>query len=311
MSNAPAILLLGAAGQVGFELHRALLALGPVTAATRDGRLPGGQSCRVADLGDPGALAGLLREVAPAIVVNAAAYTAVDRAESERVLAFRVNAEAPAALARAAAECGALLVHYSTDYVFDGRSDRPWREDDPVAPLGVYGESKLAGERAVREAGGAHLILRTAWVYAARGRNFLNTMLRLAAEREVLGVVDDQIGAPTSARLIAAATLHCLERWRFANARDRARMQGLFHLAAAGRTSWHGFAQAIFEGALAAGLLERSPRLEAIPSSAYPSAARRPAHSVLDTAKLAETFAIHLPDWRAGLELTLAELAAR
>jgi dTDP-4-dehydrorhamnose reductase len=311
MTNPPDILLLGAAGQIGFELHRALQVLGTVTAATRNGRLPGGQSCLRADFTDPAALEALVRERRPGIVVNAAAYTAVDKAESERERTFRVNAEAPAALATAASAVGALLVHYSTDYVFDGSGTRPWREDDPTAPLGVYGESKLAGELAVRQCDAAHMVFRTAWVYAARGHNFLRTMLRLGAERDVLRVVDDQHGAPSSARMVAVATLHCLERWLFANVQDRARMQGVFHLSAAGSTTWHGFATAIFKGAVGAGLLERAPRVDAVPGSEYPTPARRPAHSVLDTAKLTETFSIHLPDWRVGLDLTLAELASR
>jgi dTDP-4-dehydrorhamnose reductase len=311
MTTQPDILLLGAAGQVGFELHRALQALGTVTPATRDGTLPGGQSCRRADLADAPALTALVHELKPSIIVNAAAYTAVDKAESERELVFRINAEAPGVLAQAATEVGALLVHYSTDYVFDGSSTRPWREDDAVGPLGVYGESKLAGEREVSGSPGAHMVLRTAWVYAARGHNFLKTMLKLGADRDRLRVVDDQHGAPTSARLIAATTLHCLNRWLFANAQDRARMQGVFHLAAASSTTWYGYARAIFEGAVRAGILERAPRIEAIASSDYPTPARRPAHSVLDTAKLAETFSIHLPDWRVGLDLTLSELATR
>ncbi len=311
MTTQPDILLLGAAGQVGFELHRALQALGTVTPATRSGALPSGQACLQVDLSDPATLVTLVRDLKPGIIVNAAAYTAVDRAESERELAFAVNAEAPRVLAELATAADALLVHYSTDYVFDGSSARPWREDDPVGPLGVYGESKLAGESAVLESEGSHLILRTAWVYAARGNNFLKTMLKAGAARDTLRVVDDQHGAPTSARLIAATTLHCLDRWLFANAQDRARMQGVFHLAAAGNTTWHGFAEAIFEGAVRAGLLARAPRVEAIPGSEYPTPAMRPAHSVLDTAKLAETFSIHLPDWRVGLDLTLGELASR
>jgi dTDP-4-dehydrorhamnose reductase len=311
MTTQPDILLLGAAGQLGFELHRALQALGTVTPATRSGVLPSGQACLQVDLADPAKLVSLVRGLKPGIIVNAAAYTAVDRAESERELAFGINAEAPRVLASLATEGDALLVHYSTDYVFDGSSTRRWREDDAVGPLGVYGESKLAGERAIQQQQGAYLILRTAWVYAARGHNFLKTMLRVGAERDGLRVVDDQHGAPTSARLIAATTLHCLDRWLCANAQDRARMQGVFHLAAAGETTWHGFAKAIFEGAVRAGLIARAPRVEAIPGSEYPTPARRPAHSVLDTAKLAETFSIHLPDWRVGLDLTLGELASR
>ena len=208
------LLLLGAGGQVGFELQRALAPLGEVVAATRDGRLPGGASCTRMDLADADALEALLRAIEPDAVVNAAAYTAVDRAEDEPELAHRINADVPARLAAWCATRGALLLHYSTDYVFDGKGTRPYREDDPVAPLGVYGCSKLAGEDAIRASGALHLIFRTAWVYAARGQNFLRTMLRLAHERDVLRVVSDQHGAPTPARWIAAASTLALQQCR-------------------------------------------------------------------------------------------------
>ena len=298
-------LLLGANGQVGFELHRGLEALGEVIPATRDGLLPGGGVARVADLSDLAALVALLDDIKPDVIVNAAAYTAVDRAESEPELAHAINAAAPAALARWCAARGGKLVHYSTDYVFDGRSDRPWREDDATAPLGVYGRSKRDGETGIELSGCEHLILRTAWVYAARGHNFLRTMMRLAGERDHLRVVSDQIGSPTPARWIAAVTVALLARWQ-AGAPWPA---GIVHLTSSGQTSWHGFAEAIFSAAVDAGLLERAPQVEAILTSAYPTPAQRPAHSCLDTFALRTRFGVSLPDWRVGVSQTLAELA--
>lgn len=291
------ILLLGGNGQVGRALRRALPALGEVLVATRDGA--GGELA--ADFDAPQALPGLVARIAPDVVVNAAAHTAVDRAEAEPEAAFRANAEAPAALARGCAATGALLVHYSTDYVFDGGSARPYREDDATAPLGVYGASKLAGEEAIRASGARHAILRTAWVYAAHGRNLLRTMLRLAAEREELRVVADQVGAPTPAAWIAEATGQLL--------RHGVPASGTWHLAAAGETSWHGFAQAIMDEALAAGLLARRPRVLPIATAEYPTPARRPAYSVLDTARLRAEFGIVPPAWRDGLRATVRELA--
>lgn len=289
--------MLGGNGQVGRMLRRVLPALGEVIVATRDGAA----ADVAADLDQPQALPALVRQIAPDVVVNAAAYTAVDRAESEPEAAFRANAEAPAALARRCATTGALLVHYSTDYVFDGRSARPYREDDATAPLGVYGMSKRAGEEAIRASGARHMILRTAWVYAAHGHNFLRTMLRLAGEREELRVVADQVGAPTPAAWIAEATGQLL--------RQGAQASGTWHLTAAGETSWHGFAQAIMDEAQAAGLLTRRPRVLPITTAEYPTAARRPAYSVLDTAKLQQDFGIAPPAWRDGLRATVRELA--
>lgn len=290
------ILLLGGNGQVGRALRRTLPALGEVVVATRDGT--GGELA--ADFDAPQALPGLVARIAPDVVVNAAAHTAVDRAEAEPGAAFRANAEAPTALARGCAATGALLVHYSTDYVFDGGSARPYREDDATAPLGVYGASKLAGEEGIRASGARHAILRTAWVYAAHGRNFLRTMLQLAAEREELRVVADQVGAPTPAAWIAEATGQLL--------RQGVPASGTWHLAAAGETSWHGFAQAIMDEALAAGLLARRPRVLPIATAEYPTPARRPAYSVLDTARLRAEFGIVLPAWRDGLRATVREL---
>lgn len=291
------ILLFGANGQVGHALRASLAPLGEVVCTTRSGQLEGGVSCEVADFDDPASLPALVARIAPDVVVNAAAYTAVDRAEQEPGAAFRANAEAPGAIAAACARRGALLVHYSTDYVFDGTATRPYREDDPTAPLGVYGASKLAGEDAVRGSGARHMVFRTAWVYAGHGRNFLRTMLRLAAERDELRVVADQVGTPTSARLIAEVTAAAL--------RSRVAESGLWHLTAAGRTSWHGFAQAIVDHAHARGILASPPRVTPITTAEFPTPARRPAWSCLDTSELESTFEIVLPAWQAELGETL------
>ena len=293
------VLLLGADGQLGTELRRSLAPLGDVVAATRDGTLGDGR-CEQADFSEPGTLPALVARVAPDVVVNAAAHTAVDRAEQERELSFRINAEAPAALAAACRDRGARFVHYSTDYVFDGRGTRPYREDDPTAPLGVYGESKLAGEDAVRSSGVDAMIFRTAWVYASHSHNFLRTMLRVGAERDELRVVGDQLGTPTPAALIADVTAHAL---RHAPTRN-----GTWHLTPTGHTSWHGFAEAIFAGAVARGLLPCGPIVQAITTADYPTPAARPAYSVLDTSRLQRDFDIALPDWRDGLERVLDEM---
>ena len=291
------ILLLGGNGQVGRELRRSLPVLGDVRVATRDGV----DADLAADFAAPDALAALVREVAPDAVVNAGGYTAVDAAETDADAAFRINAEAPAAIARACAKTGALLLHYSTAYVFDGSASRPYREDDATAPLGVYGASKLAGEDAIRNSGARHAILRTAWVYAAHGKNFLRTMLRLAADRDELRVVADQIGAPTPAAWIADASTEVL--------RHGVAEPGTWHLVADGTTSWHGFAEAIMAQAQALGLLAKAPRVLPIGTADYPTPAKRPAYSVLDTAKLRRDFGIAPPDWRDGLQATLRELA--
>lgn len=296
------LLLLGANGQVGHALRGELAPLGEVVCTTRGGMLPDGSACERADFDEPASLPALVARIAPDVVVNAAAYTAVDRAEADRDAAYRANAEAPAALADACARRGALLVHYSTDYVFDGSGTRPWREDDPTAPLGVYGASKLAGEEAVRGSGARHMVFRTAWVYGARGHNFLRTMLRLGAERDELRVVADQAGTPTPARLIARTTAQAL--------RAAPDAVGLWHLTATGSTSWHGFAEAIFAGAAARGLLPKAPRVVGIPTTDYPTPARRPAWSCLDTTALSDRFGVVLPSWQDGLEGVLDELAA-
>lgn len=295
------ILLLGANGQVGFELQRALAQLGELVMTTRTGELPDGRRCEALDLYDGAALTPLLERARPDMVVNAAAYTAVDRAEDEPELAFRANAGFPGEIARYCAERDARLVHYSTDYVFDGTSTSPYRESDTPAPLGVYGASKLAGEQAIRESGARHLILRTAWVYATRGHNFLRTMLRLGAERGELRVVADQRGTPTPAWLVADVTAALLSRAEPPS--------GIRHLTATGETSRHGFAEAIFEEASARGLIERCPHVVAIGSAEHPARARRPAYSVLDTGVLSRELGHALPDWRAALSSTLARLS--
>jgi dTDP-4-dehydrorhamnose reductase len=297
------ILLFGGNGQVGHELRRSLAPLGDVVATTRSGRFEDGSACETADFDLPDALPALIERIAPDIVVNAAAYTAVDRAEDEADAAFRANAQAPRVIAQACAARDALLVHYSTDYVFDGTSTRPYREDDPTAPLGVYGASKLAGEDAIRASGARHMIFRTAWVYAAHGRNFLRTMLRLAAERDELRVVADQVGSPTPAPMIADVTAAILQRPSPAT--------GLWHLTSTGGTSWHGFAEAIVERAHAMGLLAKRPAVVPIGTADFPTRAARPAYSRLDTSRLVAEFScVQLPSWQQGLENVLTELAS-
>ena len=293
-------LLFAGNGQLGQELLRALAPLGEIVATTRSGTLADGTPCETADFNQPESLSALLDRVQPSIVVNAAAYTAVDRAEEERDAAFRANAEAPGVIARWCAAAGVPLVHYSTDYVFDGQGTRPYREGDASAPLGVYGASKLAGEEAIREAGGRHLIFRTAWVYASHSANFLRTMLRVGAERDVLRVVADQVGTPTPAALIAEVTAQALQH--------PAQLSGTWHLTANGETSWHGFAEAIFAEAVAAGKLARAPKVEAISTAEYPTPAKRPAYSHLDVSKLESDFGISLPEWQQGLKRVIAEI---
>ena len=295
------VLVLGGNGQLGQELLRALAPLGPVVATTRSGQLPDGSPCETADFGQPGSLPALLDRVQPSVVVNAAAYTAVDRAEQDIEAAFAANAQAPGVIARWCQAQGVPFVHYSTDYVFDGEGSAPYREDEPTAPLGVYGTSKRDGEDAVRAAGGRHLIFRTAWVYAEHGANFLRTMLRLGAERDHLRVVADQIGTPTPAALIADVTALALQH--------PAALSGTWHLTASGQTSWHGFAEAIFAEALATGVLHRVPVVEAIPGAEYPTPARRPAWSVLDNSALQQALGIVLPPWQDGLKQVMAAIA--
>lgn len=295
------ILLFGGNGQVGQELLRALAPLGKVVATTRSGLLPDGSACEVADFNQPDSLVAMLDRVRPAIVVNAAAYTAVDKAEQDVEAAFRANVEAPGVIARWCAAAGVPFVHYSTDYVFDGEGTAPYHEDQPTAPLGVYGTSKRDGEDAVRAAGGRHLIFRTAWVYASHGANFLRTMLRVGAEREALRVVADQVGTPTPAALIADVTAKALQH--------TGGLSGTWHLTASGQTSWHGFAEAIFAEALARGVLAKVPSVEAIVTSEYPTPAKRPSWSVLDNRKLQQDFGIALPAWQDGLKRVIGEIA--
>lgn len=294
------VLVFGGNGQVGQELLRALSPSGEVVATTRSGMLPDGRSCEVADFDQPESLPALLDRVQPSVVVNAAAYTAVDRAEQEPEAACRANAEAPGMIARWCAARGVALVHYSTDYVFDGQGKRPYLPDDATAPLGVYGSSKRDGEDAVRAAGGRHLIFRTAWVYASHGANFLRTMLRVGSERDELRVVADQVGTPTPAALIADVTAQALQH--------PGQLSGTWHLTASGQSSWHGFAEEIFAQALAAGMIERAPRVLPITTAEYPTPARRPAYSCLDTTSLKTDFGIELPDWREGVGKVLHEL---
>jgi dTDP-4-dehydrorhamnose reductase len=297
------VLLLGGNGQLGRELQYALAPLYTVVATTRSGMLPDGSPCEMADFNQPELLTALLDRVSPQIVVNAAAYTAVDRAENERDAAWRANAEAPDVIARWCAAAGAPLVHYSTDYVFDGQGARPYREDDPTAPLGVYGASKLAGEEAIRAAGGRHLIFRTAWVYASHSTNFLRTMLRLGADSDTLRVVADQMGTPTPAGLVAHVTAQALQH--------PGRLSGTWHLTAGGQASWYEFAEAIFAQARGRAVLRKVPTVIPISSAEYPTPARRPAWSVLDNAKLQHDFGIALPSWQEGLARVMAQIAIK
>ena len=287
------LLLFGGNGQVGTELRRSLAGLGEVVVTTRTGILPEGIACETADFNAPDTLASLIERIAPDVIVNAAAYTAVDAAEDDATAAFRANAEAPHVIAEACSRRDTLLVHYSTDYVFDGRGSHPYSEDDPVSPLGVYGASKLAGEDAIRGSGARHLIFRTAWVYAKHGRNFLRTMLRVASERDELRVVADQIGSPTPAALIADVTAHVLAQ--------SPEHSGLWHLTASGQTSWHGFAEAIMTQAFDRGLLPRKPLVVPISTADYPTRASRPACSVLDCVRLQAEFGVSLPHWHDAL----------
>lgn len=287
------ILLTGASGQLGWELRRTLAPLGDVLTPTR----------QQLDLAQPETLRTTVTALAPDLIVNPAAYTAVDHAESDAALAEAVNADAPRELAQVAAQRGIPLVHFSTDYVFDGEQRTPYAESDLPHPLGVYGASKRAGELAVQAAGGSHLILRTSWVYGLRGNNFLRTMQRLARERETLSVVNDQLGAPTWSRLLAEATAVVVARWLMHP--DRATASGVYHLSCGGRTSWHEFAAAILEDLRRRG--ERVATLAAIPTTSYPTAAARPAQSLLDNALIAETFGVRLPDWETALALCLEQ----
>jgi dTDP-4-dehydrorhamnose reductase len=297
MSDTPRILLIGADGQVGWELRRTLAPVGHVIAASLEG-----DAGPAIDLVDASCVRRVLNDARPSAVVNAAAYTAVDKAESDFELARAINGDALQLLGELCAAAGIPIVHYSTDFVFSGKTSRPYREDDDPEPLSVYGETKLMGEQALLASGADALVLRTAWVYGVRGRNFLLTMRNLFAERSELRVVDDQIGTPTWSRMLAQVTAHILHR-TFVGDLDMARVKGLYHVTSSGATSWFGFAEAIRD-ASGAGC-----RIVPIPTSEYPAPARRPAYSVLDTTKFRETFGLTLPDWRQSLGLCLDDLS--
>jgi dTDP-4-dehydrorhamnose reductase len=293
MDKQATILVTGINGQVGYELLRSLQGLGRVVGCDRT----------ALDLDNPDAIRRVVREVKPTLIVNPAAYTAVDKAESDVEGATRLNVQAPAVLAEEAKQLGAALVHYSTDYVFDGTKDSPYVETDAVNPQNVYGRTKLEGEQAIAASGCDHLIFRTSWVYGRRGKNFLLTMLKLGAEREELSVVADQIGAPTWSRTIAELTANVLAQNVASDRSWWASHSGVYHLTAGGSTSWHGFAQAIFELSDA----DNKPRVNAIPASAFPTAAARPANSRMSGAKLADVFNVRAPDWKDALKLCVGE----
>ena len=290
------ILLLGKGGQVGWELQRALAPLGALVALDVD------DTGYHADFSRPAGLADTVAALRPDVIVNAAAHTAVDKAESEADLARRINAEAPAVLAHAAASIGALLVHYSTDYVFDGSGDQPRAEDAATAPLSVYGRTKLEGEQAIQASGCRHLIFRTSWVYAARGGNFAKTMLRLGKERDRLTVIDDQTGAPTGAELLADATAHAIR----ATLADASKA-GLYHLVAAGEVSWNGYARFVLDEARRLGVTIKAEAVDPVPTTAFPTPAARPLNSRLDTRKFQAAFGLVLPDWQPGVARMLRE----
>lgn len=293
------ILLFGKGGQVGWELQRSLAVLGNVTALDHD------STDHCGDFANPEGIATTVRAVKPDVIVNAAAHTAVDKAESEPELARLLNATTPGVLAREAAALGAWLVHYSTDYVFDGSGTRPWVETDTPAPLSVYGRTKLEGEQLIQQSGAKHLILRTSWVYAARGGNFAKTMLRLAQERERLTVIDDQWGAPTGAELLADVTAHAIRHLQ-----QRPQDAGLYHLVAGGEVTWNGYAKFVIEHASKAQSAIKivAKEVAPVPTSAFPTPAVRPHNSRLNTSKLQATFGLTLPHWQAGVERMLTEI---
>ena len=297
------ILLFGKNGQVGWELQRALAPIAELVAVDREDTDP---AC--GDLTDVNRVLATVRNVRPDAIVNAAAHTAVDAAEGEPDLARAINATGPAVLARAAAECGAWLVHYSTDYVFNGAGTKPWTEDDATGPLNIYGQTKLEGEQLIRSSGCRHLILRTSWVYASRGHNFARTMLRLAAERDQLTIIDDQHGAPTGADLLADVTAHALLA-----AIRRPELGGTYHVTATGETTWYGYARHIVEAARAAGQPVRvaPDAIRPVASSAFKTAAARPLNSRLDTSKFRQCFDLALPHWTTGVDRMLTEIMGR
>ena len=293
------ILLLGKGGQVGWELQRSLSVLGQVTALDFDSQAHCG------DFANPEGVRDTVRQLRPQVIVNAAAHTAVDKAESEPEFARLLNATTPGLVAEEAARLGAWLVHYSTDYVFDGSGTRPWVETDTPAPLSVYGATKLEGEQRIQQSGCQHLILRTSWVYAARGGNFAKTMLRLGQERERLTVIDDQWGAPTGADLLADVTAHAIRHLQ-----HRPQDGGLYHCVAAGETTWHAYAKYVLEHAaqVQAAIEIKAKEIAPVPTSAFPTPAARPHNSRLDTARLRDTFGLTLPSWQQGVARMLTEI---
>jgi dTDP-4-dehydrorhamnose reductase len=293
------ILLFGKNGQVGWELQRSLAPLGELVALDSHSQ----ELC--GDFTDLDGIARTVRSVAPDVIVNAAAHTAVDKAESEAELAHTLNALAPGVLAQQAKQLGAWLIHYSTDYVFDGSGAKPWLETDATGPLSVYGSTKLEGEQLIQQSGCKHLIFRTSWVYGARGGNFAKTMLRLAKERDSLSVIDDQFGAPTGADLLADVTAHAIRA-----ARQRTELSGLYHVVAGGVTSWHGYASFVIDLARQAGvpLKVATDAIKPVPTTAYPTPARRPLNSRMDTGKLQRSFDLNLPEWQVGVARMLSEV---
>ena len=293
------ILLLGKNGQVGWALQRSLAPLGELVA------LDSQSQTHCGDLSNLKGLAQTVRDVAPDVIVNAAAYTAVDKAENEPVLAHTINALALSVLAQEAKRIGAWLIHFSTDYVFDGSGDKPWLETDATGPLSVYGVTKLAGEQAIIASACKHLIFRTSWVYGARGNNFAKTMLKLAQERDSLKVVNDQMGAPTGADLLADVTAHAIR-----TALQNPNVSGLYHLAASGETSWHEYACFVIDFARQAGLEIKVAQtaIQAVPSNEFATVAKRPLNSRLNASKLLQTFDLHLPNWQTGVTRMMVEV---
>jgi len=293
------ILLFGKNGQVGWELQRSLSSVGELVALDTDDQTPCGDFTRLEDI------IQTIHSVSPDIIVNAAAYTAVDKAESESALAHTINTQAPKILAQESLKIGAWLVHYSTDYVFDGNGTKPWKETDPTAPINIYGSTKLEGEKAVINSGCKHLIFRTSWIYSARGENFIKTMIRLAQSRDHLSVIDDQIGAPTGAELLADVTAHSI-----CTALRQPQVSGLYHLAAKGEISWYGYANFVLDKARQSGikLQVQAENIRPVTTDVFPQTARRPGNSRLNTKKIEHTFDLTLPLWQTGVTRMLTEI---
>lgn len=292
------ILLTGADGQVGYELWRTLQHIGEVIPTTRLGKEIEGMPTIAMDLCNTEDIENKINTIQPDLICNAAAYTAVDNAESDKETAYKINAVAPEIFAKYAVITDTRVVHFSTDYVFSGQNKQPWKEDDECNPLGVYGETKLQGEQAIIDSGCQFMIFRTAWVFSYRGHNFVHSMINLAKQRDVLHIVDDQIGSPTSAESIATAVAMALLN----------PVDGIYHITSSGKTSWHRFARRIIADAFELGLLDQQPSINAIPSSQYPTPAQRPSYSVLDCNKLFETFNIKMPNWQTSLQLCMQKI---